>query len=85
MATTAEMIRQENEAFKKAKSTHRARIKKLQEAELKRFLKIMKQTSILETEFSDAELLEGFKKMIEWKKRKDEKPTAEASSVAPSS
>ena len=67
MASTAELIRKENEALKKARETHRARIKKLEESEYKRILKLLKNVQFFETEFSDVELEAGFRKMVELK------------------
>lgn len=76
MTSTAELIRKENEAIKKTNSASRERIKKLKEAEYKRAFKFLKKTDFFDTEFSDSELLEGFNKMIDWKKKCDEKTSS---------
>lgn len=72
MANTAELIRKENEVLEKAKKAHQAKIKKLEEAEFKRIFKLLKQKHFFEIDFTDTELSEGFDKMIDWKKKRDD-------------
>jgi len=67
MASTEELIQKETGALKKAKETYRVRVRKLEENEYKRILKILKHVHFFETEFSDAELQEGFGKMVKLK------------------
>ena len=81
MTTIAEQIRKEDEAFKKATASHRARLKKLEDATYKRIFKQLKKTDFLEIEFTDTELVEGFNKMIEWKRKR----STQNHSVAPRS
>ena len=71
MTTIAEQIRKEDEAFKKAKASHRARLKKLEDTTYKRIFKQLKKTDFLEIEFTDIELVDGFNKMIEWKRKRN--------------
>ena len=53
MTTIAEQIRKEDEAFKKATASHRARLKKLEDATYKRIFKQLKKTVFFEIEFTD--------------------------------
>lgn len=81
MANTAELIRKENEALEKAKKAHQAKIKKLEESEFKRIFKLLKQKHFFEIDFSETELSEGFDKMIDWKKKRDEAMSSTAQTV----
>jgi len=67
MPTTAELIQKENAALSKAKETYRNRVQKLEQNEFKRILKYLKQSHFFEADFSDNELQEGFKKMVQTK------------------
>lgn len=67
MASTAKLIQRELDVLQKAKDTHRARVKKLEENEFKRILKFLKQANFFETDFSDSDLQEGFSRMVESK------------------
>ena len=73
MTTITERIRQEEECFKKAKAAHRVRLNKLEDVAYKRIFKQLKKTDFFETDFTDVELVEGFKKMIEWKRKSNTK------------
>jgi len=68
MPTTAELIHKEEEEFKKARNRRRSRLKKIEEDELKRLFRILKLTDYFKYEFSDKELFNGLKQIVQMKK-----------------
>ena len=64
MPTTAELMRKENEALKKAQELHRTRLKKLEDNETKRLFKILKTNNYFDYEFSDEEVTAGIQAMV---------------------
>jgi len=64
MPTTAELMRKENEALKKAQELHRTRLKKLEANETKRLFKILKTNNYFDYEFSDEEVTVGIQTMV---------------------